>query len=237
MRIPVILGTIDRRILINFTADPNVVGRFLPEPFRPRIFNGKAIVGICLIRQKQIRPKGFPNFIGVSSENGAHRFAVEWDENGETREGVYIPRRDTSLFLNSVVGGRLFPGKHWLAKFNVTESNGNYHIACTSSVATRILIAARETEQLPMGSIFGDLEQASNFFERGAIGFSPNGASFEGMELRTLKWKVRPLEVAQVRSSFFEDEDTFPKGSIEFDHALLMTKLKHEWRSMGSMKT
>ena len=57
--------------------------------------------------------------MGVSSENGAHRIAVEWDENEQLQEGVFIPRRDTSLRLNTLVGGRLFPGRHYLAKFNV----------------------------------------------------------------------------------------------------------------------
>lgn len=208
----------------------------LLEPFRPKIFKGKAIVGICLIRLKQIKPKGFPDFIGVGSENGAHRFAVEWEQNGEIREGVYIPRRDTSLLLNSLVGGRLFPGRHYLAKFNVNESRGNFHIDFTSSDSTRISIDAREAEKLPVRSIFGELDCASDFFERGKVGYSPNGKTFEGMELHTFKWKVRPLEVAQVNSSFFEDEAIFPKGSISFDNALLMTDLEHEWRGIGALR-
>ena len=83
------------------------------ENFPLNIFKGKAIVGICLIRLKNIKLKGLPDFMGVSSENGAHRIAVDWDEEGETREGVYIPRRDTSLRLNTILGGRLFPGKHY----------------------------------------------------------------------------------------------------------------------------
>lgn len=121
MKIPTIHGYIDRRILINFTADINVVKKIIPFPFRPKIYNGKAIVGICLIRLKSIKPKGLPDFVGVGSENGAHRIAVEWDENGETKSGVYIPRRDTSLRLNALVGGRIFPGRHFHAKFNVEK--------------------------------------------------------------------------------------------------------------------
>lgn len=109
MKIPTIHGFIDRRILINFTVDPDIIAQIIPAPFIPKIYKGKAIVGICLIRLKDIKPKGLPNFIGVSSENGAHRIAVEWDEGDEVKEGVFIPRRDTSLRLNSVIGGKFFP--------------------------------------------------------------------------------------------------------------------------------
>lgn len=71
MRIPTIHGYIDRRILINFTADPEIVKDNIPPPFRPRLFKNKAIVGICLIRLKHIKPRGLPNFMGMHSENGA----------------------------------------------------------------------------------------------------------------------------------------------------------------------
>ena len=184
-----------------------------------------------MIRLKDIKPKGFPDFIGVNSENGAHRIAVEWDENGETKSGVYIPRRDTSLKLNAFVGGRLFPGKHYLAKFNVQEANGNYHIDFKSSDDTETAIDATESKVFNENSIFGTLENASDFFENGDLGYSPNKDQFDGLRLKTFKWEVQPLEVSNVKSSFFENEEIFPKGSVIFDNALLMTNIEHEWKS------
>lgn len=231
MKIPTIHGYIDRRILINFTADPKTVEKIIPLPFRPKIYKGKAIVGICLIRLKNIKPKGLPSFMGISSENGAHRIAVEWDENGETKSGVYIPRRDTSLKFNTLVGGRLFPGKHYKAKFNVKEGNGNYHVNFTSSDGTETLIEAIETSTFSNKSVFETLNNASAFFQNGDLGYSPNKTKFEGLKLNTFKWEVRPLEVLKVSSSFFENEAIFPKGSVAFDNALLMTNIEHEWQA------
>jgi hypothetical protein len=232
MRLPAIHGYIDRRILVNFKADPGVVRKIVPEPFRPKVYKDKAIVGICLIRLKNIKLKGLPDFLGISSENGAHRIAVEWDEEGKTREGVYIPRRDTSLKLNTILGGRIFPGKHYLAKFNVKEANGNYHIDFTSSDDTSISIDAKETENFPSNSIFETLENVSDFFEKGAVGYSPNRNKYEGLKLQAYTWQVRPLEVQNVHSSFYANEEVFSKGSIQFDNALLMTRVEHEWKSM-----
>jgi len=232
MKLPTIHGFIDRRILINFIADPKDVEKILPLPFRPKIYKGKAIVGICLIRLKNIKPKGLPDFLGISSENGAHRIAIEWDEDGQVKEGVFIPRRDTSLRLNTIVGGRLFPGKHHLAKFNVTETNENYHIDFTSSDETQISIDAKEVKTFDTNSVFETLENVSNFFEKGEVGYSPNGKKFDGLKLEVYNWKVKPLEVSNVKSSFFENETIFPKGSVKFDNALLMTKVEHEWHSV-----
>ncbi len=232
MILPAIHGYIDRRILANYTIDPDVVRKIIPPPFRPKIYKDKAIAGICLIRLKSIKPKGLPDFIGISSENGAHRIAVEWEEDGVIKEGVYIPRRDTSLRLNTLIGGRLFPGKHYLARFNVKEGDGNYHIDFTSSDKTTISIDAKETDQFDSSSIFETLDNVSDFFEKGSIGYSPNRDKFEGLKLHTYKWQVRPLQVMNAHSSFFENEEVFSKDSIQFDNALLMTQVEHEWQRL-----
>jgi hypothetical protein len=235
MKIPTLQGIIDRRILVNLIVEPDIIQKIIPQPFRPKIYKGKAIVGICLIRLKHIRPNGLPDFIGISSENAAHRIAVEWLENGEIKEDVFIPRRDTSSFLNTLAGGRIFPGRHFHARFDVKEENGHCHIAFTSSDGTTISIDADKTETLNPKSIFQTLDNASKFFEVGAVGYSPNGKKYDRLKLKTFNWKVEPLNVTSVNSSFFENKELFPEGSVQFDNALLMTQLKHEWHSVGQM--
>jgi len=235
MKIPTIHGIIERRILVNYIAEASVVKKIIPRPFKPKLYEGKAIVGICLIRLKNIRPKGFPGIIGVNSENGAHRIAVEWEENGVIKEGVYIPRRDTNLKLNAVVGGRLFPGKHYFAKFHVLEENNQFHLEFTSSDNTTIEIDAEKAENFDENSIFKTLDNVSNFFKNGSIGYSPNGKNFDGISLETYEWKVQALSVSNVKSSFFEDITQFPEGSIKFDNAILMENIEHEWNSLKTI--
>ncbi|WP_312356799.1 DUF2071 domain-containing protein [Empedobacter sp.] len=236
MKIPTIHGIIERRMLINFCIEPHYIEKILPQPFHPKLYKGKAIAGICLIRLKDIKPKGLPDFVGVNSENAAHRIAVEWEENGVTKEGVYIPMRDTSLKLNTLVGGRVFPGKHYFAKFNVIEENDNYHLDFTSSDDTRIEIDAKKSVEFNSNSIFETLNEVSKFFENGSVGYSPNGNNFEGLKLETYNWGVEPLEVLHVKSSFFENETIFLKGSVQFDNAILMTNIEHEWKSLEKIK-
>src|SRR5208283_1099407 len=67
MRIPVVCGVIDRRILVNYHVDPNVLAPLLPAPFRPKVIYGVGMIGICLIRLKKVRPASFPSWIGISS--------------------------------------------------------------------------------------------------------------------------------------------------------------------------
>jgi hypothetical protein len=238
MRIPTICGTIDRRILVNFRVDRSVLAAVLPKPFRPQLVGGYGIAGICLIRLRQIRPWFVPQAFGIGSENAAHRIAVEWDECGEIRQGVFVARRDTSSRLNTLAGGRLFPGVHHHSQFQIAEVAGRFRVALTSDDRqTHVSVDARIAAALPSTSVFRSLDECSTFFERGSLGYSPSptNSHFDGLELRTFGWSVTPLAIDHVHSSYFDCPVTFPPGSATLDCALLMQNVKHEWYSRKSI--
>ncbi|MCM3873058.1 MAG: DUF2071 domain-containing protein [Pyrinomonadaceae bacterium] len=238
MRLPTIQGVIRRRILANFHIEPQVMQQHLPPRFRPKLHNGQAVAGICLIRLEHVRPKLMPEFIGISSENAAHRVAVLWDEDGVEREGVFISRRDTNSQLNHLLGGRVFPGEHHQASFDVAESNSEIKLSMKSAdEAVSVEIEGRIAVELPPSSIFSSLPEASAFFEGGSLGYSVTRDSgrLDGLRLETEQWRVEPLEVSRVFSSYFGDEAKFPKDSIEFDHALIMKNVAHEWHTADDL--
>lgn len=238
MRVPRIQGVIDRRILANYRVDPEAIARQLPPPFRPKLFRGYAIAGVCLIRLKGIRPAFFPLPFGLRSENAAHRIAVEWGEQDAPESGVFIPRRDTGSTINALVGGRVFPGVHHLAKFSVDEGPESLSISMDSKDdAVRLRVEAQVADSLNGDSIFGSLKEASSFFEQGSIGYSVTREArrYDGLELCCQDWQVEPLEVQSIESSFFDSTDRFPPGSLEFDSALLMRGVRHEWRDLGQL--
>ena len=241
MNIPAMKGVIRRRILLNYRVSPEAVEKLLPSNFRPKLFEGHAIAGLCLIRLEEVRPKGLPAFAGISSENSAHRIAVEWeDSEGCSREGVFVPRRDTGSLLNSLAGGRLFPGVHHHSDFTVKDSEGRISLEVRASESGSPLVdmEAEETDRLPESSVFGSLEESSRFFEAGCIGYSsrPGSDIMDGLLLKVSTWRVTPLHVKHVRSVYFDNRELFPAGMIEFDHALLMRDIEHEWHSEPVMR-
>jgi hypothetical protein len=237
-QIPAVAGTIERRMLVNFRCRPDALERILPSPFRPKLINGRGVAGICLIRLGGIRPAFLPAVGGLKSENAAHRIAVEWEDGGMTQEGVFIPRRDTSAFLNQMVGGKLFPGVHHGAKFRVSERENRFELEMRSNDGvTFVCVKARVAEHLPSGSVFRSLAEASGFFRGGALGWSSRADAneFDGLELHCNEWNMEPLTVEYIESSFFKNRELFPAGSAEFDSAFLMRNIAHEWHARGRL--
>ena len=198
MRVPVMRGVIERRLLVNYRVDPDVVAAQLPAPFEPQLVNGYAVAGICLIRLAELRPRALPHHVGLRTENAAHRFAVQWYEDGTRRTGVYIPIRHTASRATVTLGDRLFPGYHRRADFTVTETTTRLAVAFRSrDDDVTVDVEAEATYRLGGSSLFDNVADAAAFFRTGATGYSPtrDHGHLAGMELRTDCWHVEPLRI------------------------------------------
>lgn len=233
VHLPIVEGVIRRRLLLNYRVDADWLQTRLPAPFRPKLHAGWGIAGICLIRLEELRPRLMPPQLGASSENAAHRVAVVWDDtDGTTREGVFVERRDTDSLLGRLAGGRIFPGEQSRARFEVEDDGREVRLEMRSDDGeVQVRVHGRAASSLPAGSIFGSLREASAFFERGALGYSPTstGDVFDGLVLETDEWVVHPFDPSELRSSVFDDERRYPPGRIAFDHALVMRDVQHAW--------
>jgi Uncharacterized conserved protein (COG2071) len=238
MRQPRLSSVIERRLLVNYRVEPAAVAPLLPAPLRPQEIAGWAVAGICLIRLGRLRPHWMPGEFGLRSENAAHRIAVEWDGPEGPETGVYIPRRDSGSVVNVLTGGRLFPGRHHHASFDVRETAQDLHVAYAShDGAIRVSVDVSMAERFHGSALFADLDQASAFFQRGSAGWSAgrDGRCLDGVELDTDSWRVGPVEVREVRSTFFDDQDRFPGGSATLDCALLMRGITVAWNPLRPM--
>jgi hypothetical protein len=240
MKLPAIRGLIRRRILVSFQVDPEVIQRQLPRGFQPQCVGDSAIAGLCLIRLEQMRPEFCSLPLGFQSENAAHRIAVCWsDADGDEKSGVYIPLRHTNSVLNRLAGGRLFPSEQQLAQFDVRDEQGGieFHMRSSDGEVT-IDLHARASPTLPKRSVFHSLAAASAFYQGGSLGYSARSDSdrLDGVSLSTDFWQVEPLAVTAIASSYFDDTAGFPPGSIEFDSALIMRNIPHQWESEADSK-
>jgi hypothetical protein len=176
-----------------------------------------------------------PAWAGLRSENAAHRIAVEWDTPAGTNTGVFIPRRDSNSRINVAVGGRLYPGEHHRAQFDVSETSTDLRVGFTSGDGvTRVRVAVRLREDLVGSELFKDTAAASAFFKAGSVGFSAtrDATRFDGLQLITPSWKVEPAEITAAQSSFFDDTEQFPPGSANLDCALVMRDVPVDWKPL-----
>jgi Uncharacterized conserved protein (COG2071) len=244
MKIPTLEGIIRRRLLVNFRVDPGTMQKLLPDRFRPKLHHGHAIAGLCLIRLEQVRPAGMPALLAFSSENAAHRVAVEWTtRQGKTREGVYIFRRDTDSTLAQLAGGRLFPGAHHPAKFHITDHLGEIDFTMTSRTGDAdIRLHGVESDALPPSSSFASLAESSRFFENGSLGYSPSRRGARRPVARTTccpgSRGVIPREQEATEDARTSQDTKFDGLRLETEHwtvrPLTITRVESRWLAENS---
>ncbi len=232
-----VVSTIERRLLVNYRIAPGHVAPLLPAPFRPQLVRGHAVGGVCFIRLAQIRTPKIPKALGITTENVAHRFAVEWDDSDGTHAGVYIPRRDTDSWITLAAGGRFFPGSHHLARFRVHEPGDEVRIKMESHDGrVKLGVDAVPTDRF-QSKLFTSFDEVVGFFRDAALGFSTKfgGDCLEGVRLDSASWSAHPMKVERMTSSLFEDTALFPAGTCSLDSALVMRNLPARWEADRSI--
>jgi hypothetical protein len=229
--------TIERRLLVNYRIDPDLVMAQLPVPFRPQVRSGWAVGGVCFIRLRDLRPPHVPEALGLTTENVAHRFAVEWDDHDGTHTGVYVPRRDTGSRIASIAGGRKFPGDYRLANFEVEDVGSHINIDVTSrDSVTQLSVSAHRADVLG-GALFGSVSEAIEFFRHGSRSYSPGAKPgvLDGVDLDCPIWEAQPVSVDKMTSSLFDDPSAFPAGTCTLDSGLVMRELPVRWIAQGHL--
>jgi hypothetical protein len=146
-------GLLKRRILVNFRVRPEAIQPHLPSGLRPRLLDGWAVAGVCVVRLERS--------LGFASENAAHRVAI-------VSGGEYVLRRDTSSGFNAWAAGRLFPGESHRADFEVRDDGGPIRLSMRSRDGEAIVrLRARPAQALPATSRFRSLPEAVAFFGGG----------------------------------------------------------------------
>lgn len=220
-------GKMRRRLLLTYRVEADVARSLIPAPFRPQLVQGSAVGGICMIALGDLRPGWVRPTFGVSTQNVAHRFAVEWDEGERVRQGVYVTERHSSGLIPVIGGGRFFPGVQSHARFHVDESETRFQVRMSAPDA--LVSADVELTEEWDSALFATVQEASDFYRAGAIGWSPgrDGRAAEALELTSTSWSVAPGRINALTSSFF---DALPVGAATVDSALVMRDISVLWQ-------
>lgn len=230
MRAPVLEGRIERRVLLDHAVDTEVAARLLPSGFEPRLLDGRAVVGVCLIRLADVRPVGMPAWLGRSVEAAAHRVSV-WREGPDGPEaGVYVPRRDTTSWAATMAGGRVWPGVHHRAAVTVRRSAKELSVEVRCRDGQAVAVAVDLAERAHLGVRLADAAAASAFHAVERIAWSPGrDGSLEAADLLVHGWAARPVGVLTTASTWVDDPRRFPPGTSTLAGALLMEDVPVTW--------
>ncbi|MDZ7687624.1 MAG: DUF2071 domain-containing protein [Halobacteriales archaeon] len=223
---PAVRGFVESRLLVNYRVDVETLESFLPEPFRAREVGetGVGVGTVCFTSVEEARPRVLPESVGVSFRTVTHRVHVEIDDGRGVTFCVYVPRRDVSSRFCALAGSLLLPAEFEKAEFRTEEKDGARLITVNGDdVFAGVEAYETDRDDVREGSVFYSLESASRFLCEGGVEFTPSVGRKGGVEFHADGYEIKPVEVADVRSSYFG------RMGGEFDSAFVMEDIENEW--------
>lgn len=226
--LPAMDATIERRIFVTYRADPDAVRPLVPERYDLRLTDGWAIGGVCLLRLGNTRPRHMPRWVGVSSENAAHRISIVGPD-GEP--AIWSPRRDTDSHLTARLGRTLYPSAPGTARFDIGQDDERFNVqAVDADGHTVASIDATRTDALATTSVFADVAALDDYYRSTRHGYSPTSdpESDGCITVDFEQGEITPLAVRRSHSTVFDP--LVAAGSAALDHVVLMRQLSSTWQ-------
>ena len=226
-------GIMKRRLLVNWRVDPEAMRRVLPPGVTPKLVNGSAIAGLCLVALQRLRPRGVPEFLGIASENLAVRTGVVTRSRMGVDGAVLIFDRYSGSRVNAALGHLVGYGIHERGRFHVAENRLLTEISIRALAGSAIAhVRLAPTHALATESIFGSVEQASDFFRGGECGYSPTPRPgiWDCVRLHLERWDFEPMRVLSASSTHIV---RLFGGAASIDSAFVMRDIPHTWTPCG----
>ncbi|WP_367872920.1 DUF2071 domain-containing protein [Luteolibacter sp. Populi] len=206
-----VVARFDRVVAVSFAFPQEVLRPLVPEGLEIDGYEGLGFVTVALVWTRQLRPAGFPAFLGQDFFLAGYRvFTRLRDESGRRLRGLKIIGSETDQ-RRMVTLGNLMTGYNYRQVKVAIETNGT---------ATRIHTTRPDGSTtldltfddcggeigLPAGSPFPDWRTARRFAGPMPFTFSPEAdGSFVVIEGSRADWTPRPVVLKEWQVSIFDE--------------------------------
>lgn len=195
-------------IVLTFAVLKEQLQELIPKCLQLDTFNDKwAFIAIAMVQTKNLRPKGFPAFMGNDFFLIGYRVFVRFTTNaGKRLRGLYILKSETDRKKMEIMGNIFTHYNYTTTDVAQTE---NELLKTISSVKSNFIVnidKADENIPLPPDSPFADWKEARRFAGPLPFTFTVNEESKQVLIIEGVRqnWTPLPLKVASYDFDFLK---------------------------------
>jgi len=195
-------------LVLTFAIPKEQVQPLIPECLTLDVFNDKwAFIAIAMVQTKDLRPKGFPKFMGNDFFLIGYRVFVRYTNNeGKNLRGLYILKSETDKKKMEFMGN-IFT--HYNYTTTDISQKENMHSKEISSTKSKFKITIDKTEEeipLPVNSPFADWKEARRFAGPLPFTFTYNPTTKEILIIEGVRqnWMPAPVRVLEYDFDFLK---------------------------------
>jgi hypothetical protein len=193
-------------IVLIFAVPKEQLQNLIPECLTLDTFQDKwAFIAIAMVQTKDLRPKGFPKFMGNDFFLIGYRVFVRYRNTlGKNLRGLYILKSETDKKKMELIGNIFTHYSYTTTDINKIDRNNENEI---NSVISRFKVTIDKKEgeiSLPQNSPFSDWKEARRFAGPLPFTFTYNKKTKEVLVIEGVRenWTPAPVKIKDYNFAF-----------------------------------
>ena len=217
--------------VLTFAIPKKELQRFIPECLELDTFQDKwAFIAVAMVQTKELRPKGFPKFMGNNFFLIGYRVFVRYTNNaGKRLRGLYILKSETNKKKMEFLGN-IFTHYNYLTTDISEIKKNNFKVIKSIKSEFSLKIDTLEKEKnLPINSPFENWKEARRFSGPFPFTFTYNKEKKEVLIIEGVRqdWKPKPIEIVDYNFSFI---NKFKFQDCVLANAFVIENIPYYWK-------
>jgi len=219
-------------IVLTFAVPKDQLKALIPECLELDTFHDKwAFIAVAMVQTKDLRPKGFPEFLGNDFFLIGYRTFVRFENSkGKKLRGLYILKSETDK-KRMTFFGNIFTHYNYTTTDIYQETNHGILEINSSKSDFKLKIDGlnHENISLPAGSPFANWKEARRFAGPLPFTFTKEPGSNKILIIEGVRqnWKPEPINILYSHFSFIKN---LGLTGVELANAFIIRNIPYYWK-------
>ncbi len=217
--------------VLTFAVPKEQIENLIPECLTLDTFQDKwAFIAVAMVQTKDLRPKGFPKFMGNDFFLIGYRVFVRYTTNaGKNLRGLYILKSETDKKKMEFMGNFFTHYNYTTTDIQQTEHDKTKEISSIKSNFKLILDKSEENISLPEHSPFADWAAARRYAGPLPFTFTYNKKTKEVLIIEGVRqnWTPNPVKVIDYDFEFLR---TLKLQNPVLANAFVIRNIPYQWK-------
>jgi hypothetical protein len=217
--------------VLTFALPKEQLQHLLPECLELDTFNDQyGFVAMAMVQTKNLRPKGFPEFMGNDFFLIGYRIFVRYTTSaGKRLRGLYILKSETDKRKMQLLGNIFTHYNYTTTDITKTIIGNSTEIKSDKSGFRIVVEDSQENVSLPARSPFVDWKEARRFAGPLPFTFTYNRAKKEVLIIEGVRenWLPKPITILDYKIAFL---DSLQLENPLLANAFIITDIPYFWK-------
>lgn len=221
----------DSSLVLTYAIPAEMIRPLVPAKLELDLFQDKwAFIAVAVVQTRQLRPKGFPAFMGNDFVLAGYRVFVRYTTSqGKRLRGLFILKSETDKKKMAFLGNLFTHYNYTSTDIEVSNQRDSIQVKSVKSGVDILVNTDNVNADLPVNSPFDNWKEARRFAGPLPFTFTCDDTTKEVLIIEGVRenWTPKPVEVRNAEIGFLKNS-RFENAVLA--NAFLIQQIPYYWK-------